>query len=637
MTPQKSRKNNQQLVHKKTTTSYIPLPKLLVDDIKSLQLTSTQKSHCYKFIGILLRDSFQEYRDVTSPTPKPQTYLYKAFDDKYYKWLNILIDNNIVIRSNHYSHTNNVCYNYSVSSSYFSPNLTLDSLCKDKECEPLLTVGYKDIIKTLTISDRGNYKRFEDDILSLDIDYDRLRNIVEKRVNNISIAEFDTNEAIKESIVKIFVPNNKSFFIKTNNAIVKANEKGMSLINDNGKFIIANEIEFINKKKVSINLCYTDVIENLRMNHFWAKRNGTNNRLDTNLTNMCSLLVDDICYQNNLVQIDLKNSQFTILSHILKEELNTRDFILFKTLSVSGKLYDHIATELGLESKEKGKKAMFEIMFSSRKNNTIGKAKIKELFPSVVKWIDDYKKQNGDDFFSIMLQLKESFIFIDEIFNEIKSKKLFCLTKHDSFIVRENDTTQVLKIVKEYFAKIKFEYKLSIDKINDTGTKISCNEINFVEVEITPQIEENEPFVYDLALANKFADDFIANMEKKRNKVIQLEIDKENQTEDVLGCLKIVSENSLENQTEYKHSIAQNQVPANLNTSMRLDKFISNCKYKFGSYVEDRRFDNLKEELEQIWKLEFITDVTEEIKNYINSQIDYPNEDGYFVKLQLLK
>ena len=74
-----------------------------------------------------------------------------------------------------------------------------------------------------------------------------------------------------------------------------------------------------------------------------------------------------------------------------------------------------------------------------------------------------------------------------------------------------------------------------------------------------------------------------------------------------------------------------------LNLTIKLDKFISNCKYKFGSYVDDKRFETLKKELEEIWKLKFMSDITEEIKDYINSQIDYPNEDGYYVKLQLLK
>jgi len=469
-----NKKNNQQLVHKKTVTSYISLPKALVDAIQNLNLTKTEKSHSFKFVGILLRDSFHEFRNVTSLTPKPQDYIIKTFDDYYFKWLNVLINKKIVIRNEYYSPDKHICYKYSVSEEYFKgegPSLNPLALCNEKEHEPLLTVGYKDIIKNITVADGIQNRRFIDDITTLKIDYDRLQNIVDKRVSTLSISEFKVNEQITQLSVRIFVPNGNSFFMKTIDAIAKAKLKGMSLINDNGRFRIADESQFIHNKKVSINLAYTDSIEKMRMGSFRAARNGTNNRLDTNLTNMCSLLVDDICAQNNLVQIDLNNSQFTILSYILKDILNTPDFNRFKALSVSGKLYDYIKLELGLETKKQAKNTMFEIMFSSRKNNTSGKMKIKNLFPNVVKWIDDFKKENEDNTFAIMLQLKESTIFIDGILRLIKTKKIFCLTKHDSLIVKENDMDMVLKMVQEFFNKIDFEYNLSITKPADLNNE----------------------------------------------------------------------------------------------------------------------------------------------------------------------
>lgn len=452
--------NTKQTVHKKTVTSYISLPEQLVEDVKSLELTKTAQSHAFKFIGILLRDSFDDYKDVTLPTPKPQSYLIKTFDSKYYKWLDLLIIKGIVMRSDYYSKESGVCYNYSISSSYFLQSSY--ALCKYKSREALLTVGYKDIIKNIKVVNGIHNRRFELDMLDLKIDYNRLNNIVSKRVKEITINEFKVNEQITELKVRIFVPNNKSFFMKTVDAIAKAKLEGKSLINDNGRYVIDNEESFIIKKKASIDLSYTDSIEKMRMGSFRAARNETNNRLDTNLTNMCSALVDDICMQNQLDQIDLNNSQFTILSHVLKDKLDTDDFRRFKALSVSGELYDYIKDNLGLQTRKQGKQAMFEIMFSSRKNNTTGKKKIKGLFPSVVKWIDDYKEENGDSSFAIMLQRKESEIFIDGILAKIKSKKYLCLTKHDSLIVRTQDREAILELVKAYFNEIGLEYNLDV-------------------------------------------------------------------------------------------------------------------------------------------------------------------------------
>lgn len=195
---------------------------------------------------------------------------------------------------------------------------------------------------------------------------------------------------------------------------------------------------------------------------------------------MSSMLVDEICLQNGLVQIDLSNSQFAILTNVLKEHLDSDDFKRFKMLSISGKLYAYIQRIIGLESVADAKNAMFEIMFSSRRNNTPSKAKLKKLFPSVISWMDRYKKDFGDNQFSIMLQNKESEIFIDCLLTKIKAMQLFCLTKHDSLIVRRNDYAMVLDVLKTEFEKIDLEYSLKVTNrygANET-LKISWEEIS---------------------------------------------------------------------------------------------------------------------------------------------------------------
>lgn len=184
---------------------------------------------------------------------------------------------------------------------------------------------------------------------------------------------------------------------------------------------------------------------------------------------MASVLVDDICKENNLIQIDLKNSQFTILSHLLKDELDSDDYMRFEALSVGGQLYSYVAKELGLREKKQGKNVMFETLFSSRKNNTSPKLKLKKIFPSVIKWIDNYKKENGDDNFSIMLQRQESEMFIDGLLRLIKKEKssLFCLTKHDSLIIKAEDYDRIMAITTSYFSSIGLKYSLSVTKPTD--------------------------------------------------------------------------------------------------------------------------------------------------------------------------
>lgn len=104
-----------------------------------------------------------------------------------------------------------------------------------------------------------------------------------------------------------------------------------------------------------------------------------------------------------------------------------------------------------------------------------------------------------------------------------------------------------------------------------------------------------------------------------------------------LEVIKIEPEAMTKNELKLKTESTPNQIEVLQENSITLERFISNCKYKFGSYIEDYRFDRLKKDIEYIWELKLMKDVTDEIKNYINSQIDYQNKDGYYVKLCLFK
>ena len=493
-----------QIRPKTTRESYVTLPMQLRDDIKQLPLTKTQISHCYKFVGILYRDSIAEHWDATIPTPKPQNYLTKAFDDKYYKWLNVLLDNNIVIRSGTPCQVIHKSYKYVVNPKYVS-NLSkpsqsllvnLDSspinvLCKEKYWEPLSTLTYKDIIKNETQENYTCRKWFTDDINTLNIQYDLLYDIAHKRIEELTIDEFIVDNEILPPSIKVRSSNGVELFQNTQK-VISSLTCGQCLIKDNNIYKVVYPSKFLSDKKATMKMYYKNSIDRLKYNSLDAKRNKTNNRLDTNLTNMASILVDEICLQNDLVQIDLSNSQFVLLTNLLKSHLNTSDYKLFKKLSVSGKLYSYIASSLSLKSAKNGKSLMFEVMFSSRRNNSAYKKKIKELFPSVVGWIDDYKKAHGDNQFSIMLQRIESDLFIDNILKRVKKLKYFCLTKHDSLIIKIKDYEAILNIVKEEFNKIGLEYTLKITNLYGVNEehKISWNQ--------HPQIEEEAVQVADV-------------------------------------------------------------------------------------------------------------------------------------------
>lgn len=461
------KKSSGQKRPKITRTSYISLPKELVHDIQSLPLTKTQISHSIKFVGILYRDSIEEFWDATIPTPKPQLYLTKTFGDKYYQWLNILIETDIVNRSDNYSQLNHLCYTYVVNPKYQSNLIksiqsnSFNVLCKEKYSEPLLTVGYKDIIKEidLDLTTYGNW--FLKDVDSLKLDYDLLYDVIKTHLDNIEISNFMIDEEILPISIGIKQDNGKVVYKNVKNVLASLN-KGECLIKDKSNYKIVFPEQFLAKKKATMLMYYVNSIERFKNSSFSVKRNTTNNRLDTNLTNMASVLVDEICRQNKLGQIDLSNSQFSFLTNELNKHLDTSDFKLFKELTSSGNLYACIANELGIKNNKNSKVLMFEIMFSNHRSNSVHKKKIKALFPSVIGWIDQYKKEHGDEKFSVMLQLKESHLFIDRIYKRIKKAKLLCFSKHDSMIVRLENIEQVLKIMQEEFAIDNLSYRLKV-------------------------------------------------------------------------------------------------------------------------------------------------------------------------------
>ena len=204
---------------------------------------------------------------------------------------------------------------------------------------------------------------------------------------------------------------------------------------------------FLNKKKLSIYLSYINSIDSIKERPFRVGRNSTNNRLDTNLTNLYSEMVNEICRQNNLIQIDLSNSQFCFLSQLLKKELKTPDSQLFQILSISGSLYSYVSERLEIGDYKKTKRLMFSLLFSSNLFKSVEKNKLKELFPTVINWIDDFKRDNGYKSFSIELQKLESNFFIDYLLKRIKKQGLFCLTKHDSLIIRRHDYVPIVTII----------------------------------------------------------------------------------------------------------------------------------------------------------------------------------------------
>ena len=259
-----------------------------------------------------------------------------------------------------------------------------------------------------------------------------------------------------------------------------------------------------NEKKVYSYLTSLSRLEDKRFRYF--KQNKTNNRLDTNLTNLKSGLKQFI--KGDFVHIDLANSQPFILSqlferigislidrsvnnkplccefleinivkyfgtqtfkHLLKIPLNdlflkSGELLTFQNSCVSGTFYDDFKVYYNKDnlSRKQLKEMMFSVLFSKNvtyKDNKriVPYHKEKVIFSGVYnnlfEMIEILKDKNHRKL-AVLLQRIESKIFIDTICPKLVDLGIIPLTIHDSIIVDTNRSEIALEVCKNTFQEV---------------------------------------------------------------------------------------------------------------------------------------------------------------------------------------
>ena len=192
----------------------------------------------------------------------------------------------------------------------------------------------------------------------------------------------------------------------------------------------------------------------------------------------------------------IEGKQVTLLSILFRQHCIAKegfssslsaDYKLFRRLVKTGRLYEHIQTvfwaQTGKEiSRDRAKRIMFEISFSSHRHWPETKRIIAKAFPTVVALMDDFKKgmiktyaqqglsaddarDKGNASFAVMLQQIESLVFIDEILDKCHKSGIKALSKHDSILFRQCDRSFVAAIIIKVLNKVfgKFSYSLDVD------------------------------------------------------------------------------------------------------------------------------------------------------------------------------
>lgn len=332
-----------------------------------------------------------------------------------------------------------------------------------------------------------------------------------KYIRNVKSYWYKPNTKLFADEVKsIDIPIKSKLF----NSLKKARVKNESNISKGPHFLYAmfkrfKQIDFdyeaaenwiyknADQKKHMNNLTALNQFKNINLRRF--NRNKTNNRLDTNLTNLKSELKQFI--KGDYVSIDLANSQPFLLSILInfiikpitnpintlchyfsydklattfgsrqiqdillirnnqEEEVNT-NLSLFIHNTQKGIFYDSFIQMFpGYIERKEVKNLMFKVLFSKNEiykdyYKYIPYEKEKEIFSSVYPFIQkviEILKEKSNSALAIYLQKIESYLFLDCIAKELVNAGIVPLTIHDSIIVEKHQEKKTLEIMNKVF------------------------------------------------------------------------------------------------------------------------------------------------------------------------------------------
>ena len=253
----------------------------------------------------------------------------------------------------------------------------------------------------------------------------------------------------------------KSYTYKLENALYKAWKKGLYLIQEGNRCIMEDKAEYIARKERDILISWTRQVLNWESHRFFASRNDSNWRLDTNFTVLPSELEQFIGSEGDEnTKIDLCNSQHVINSNIFLQRLNDGSYMsvnfdddsvkLYREASMSGELYEKVAEKCGMASRNEAKIPFLKLTFMKPSAQSPEKRILSQELGEVVSFFDQMKSRFGNSGFANLLTSTESMLMLDGAYAEMRKLGIWGLTKHDSVTVHKRDVPQALEIISKH-------------------------------------------------------------------------------------------------------------------------------------------------------------------------------------------
>lgn len=190
----------------------------------------------------------------------------------------------------------------------------------------------------------------------------------------------------------------------------------------------------------------------IKNGYLYFKRNDTNGRLDTNLTNLPTELRQFLISDETLYNIDIKNSQPFFFYALLKEEkaISNEELERYGQLVTNGTFYEYLATEYynqfgKVRTRKQMKAYLFKIFFSKPTSFTKIKKFFGFLFPQIMEYIDRNNEKDNSTIANKLTRV-ESQTIISEILPKLGELNIKPFTIHDSFVCKETEVRTIIEI-----------------------------------------------------------------------------------------------------------------------------------------------------------------------------------------------
>ncbi len=335
-------------------------------------------------------------------------------------------------------------------------------------------------------------------------------------------------------LVRIYAGGNDfvAMHLSVESAQKIADEQKKKLLYYKDKFVIADLDKFKQIAMQNLSAHYIWLVKSFNPDSFNFSRNRNTLRVYSKLSSLPTALLPFIRINGQYIQqADLKCSQFTLFANLInyyvnhtgeeliakfkkkqvksfvsklvdvlddhndelpEEGLNTanpvvNDYITndayrFLCDALLSDFYSIIKNELNLPQRAHGKGIAFRTVFSKPKPENELVRQFRQLYPTVISIINDFKNKQGYNQFAIGLQRVEAEIFIDNIWKQAKKAGINCFTRHDSLVFPISKRKVVEQRITDVFKSSDFIYRVEYEDFNtDEIMQRLINETDYID------------------------------------------------------------------------------------------------------------------------------------------------------------